>query len=631
MKDPGGVADTDQVAIIGMACRFPGARDIAQFWSNLVNGVDTISRLSAEDLIGAGLDPALLDDPSFVPRAGMIGDADCFDAAFFGFNPHEAALLDPQHRVFLECAWHAFEDAGYDPDRCAARTAVFAGAGVPEHLLHLSNSANVDQRADGVMLITSNDKDYLATRLSYKLNLCGPSITVQTACSTSLVAVAMGMTSLLGYQCDMALAGGVAIRVPEQNGYWYQAGGIQSPDGHCRPFDADAAGTVFTNGAGALLLKRLSDAIADGDHIYAVLKGGAVNNDGGRKLGYTAPSADGQADVMLEAYALAGISPDTLSYVEAHGTATRVGDPIEFESLSKAFRASTDRRQFCALGSVKSNIGHTDIAAGAAGLIKTALALKHKLLPPSVNYRAPNPAIDFANSPFFVNEQLRPWPETDLPRRAAVTSFGIGGTNAHIVLEEAPPPATTVARRDWRLMPISAATESALQAQRDALGQHLRQNDCNFDNFCFTLQVGRRVGIHRSAILCRDREEGLAALEGRAESRIHSGHRGRREAHVAFMFPGQGSQYPQMGADLYRDEPVFRDSVDGCARLLLPHLELDVRTVLYPEGDDEAAKQALQQTCLAQPALFVTAFAMAQLWISWGIRPVTMIGHSIGE
>ncbi|HAJ59260.1 MAG TPA: beta-ketoacyl synthase, partial [Cyanobacteria bacterium UBA8543] len=458
------------IAIIGMAGRFPGAKTIDEFWQNLRDGVESIAFFSDEELKASNIDSALLNEPNYVKAKGVLEDIELFDAAFFGFNPREAEMTDPQHRLLLESAWEALEHAGYDAQRYKGQIGTYAGVGWNSYLVKNLYANSDPIQAIGVhQTLIGNDKDFLATRISYKLNLTGPSINVQTACSTSLVAVSLACQSLLNYQCDMALAGGVTVFVPNKSGYLYQEGGVLSPDGHCRAFDAKAQGTVVGNGVGVVVLKRLSEALADGDRIHAIIRGSAINNDGSLKVGYTAPSIEGQAKVIVEALALADVEPETISYIETHGTGTALGDPIEIAALSKAFRASTSKRGFCAIGSVKTNIGHLDAAAGVTGLIKTALALNHKLIPPTLNFEQPNPQIDWENSPFYVNAQLQEWKADSTPRRAGVSSFGMGGTNAHVILEEAPPVAAYSPSRPWQLLLLSAKTESALEKATDNL------------------------------------------------------------------------------------------------------------------------------------------------------------------
>src|ERR1043165_642767 len=540
-------------------------------------------------------------------------------------------MMDPQHRIFLECAWEALENAGYNSESYDARIGVYAGHGLTSYLLSnlYSNRQSIWALSGGQSLL-GNEKDYLSTRVSYKLSLSGPSISVQTACSTSLVAVHLACQSLLNGECSMALAGGVTISVPQKAGYKYEEGGIMSPDGHCRTFDASAKGTAPGSGVGIVILKRLEDALADGDTIHAVIKGSAINNDGSRKAGYTAPSVEGQAAVISEALHMAGVEASSIGYIEAHGTATVLGDPIEMAALTQAFRTGTEAKEFCAIGSVKSNIGHADTAAGVAGLIKTVLALKHKQIPPSLHFERPNPNFDLAARPFYLNSTLRDWPASDTPRRAGVSSFGIGGTNAHVVLEEAPPQDDAGESRPASLLLLSAKSSTALEAATANLRQYLRDNPgLNLADVAYTLQAGRRRFDHRRAVVCRDLQDAVAALES---PRVVTAVDEAKTRPVVFMFPGQGAQHVQMGRGLYESEAVFREHVDACAQLLTPHLGVDLREVLYPEPDrKEEADRELRQTRLTQPALFVVEYALAQLWMSWGVTPQAMIGHSIGE
>jgi len=621
------------VAIIGIACRFPGARNVEEYWNNLVQGVESISFFSDEELLAAGVDEDVLRQPDYVKARGVLGDAEYLDAHFFGFTPREAEILDPQHRVFLECAWHALEDAGYDPERTRARIGVFGGAATTYHLYQLEANHEVKQYASGISIVTGNDKDYLTTRVSYKLNLRGPSVDVQCACSTSLVAVLLGVHSLLSYQSDLVLAGGVSIIPPEKRGYVYQQGGLVSPDGHCRAFDARAQGTVFSSGAGVVLLRRFSEALQDGDHIYAVIKGGAINNDGALKTSYTAPGVEGQVEVAVEALAMAGVTPDTLSYYETHGTGTQIGDPIEIAALTEVFRSYTDKKQFCAIGSVKTNIGHTDVAAGVAGLIKTALALEYRQIPPTLHFERPNPEIDFENSPFYVNTKLTEWRTNGSPLRAGVGAFGVGGTNASAILEAPPAIHSGASTRPYKVLVLSAKTESALQAMTLNLKEHLeRHAELNLDDAAYTLQVGRRVFEHRRFIVSRDRDKVLTALGDPASRKVFTTVGEGQDSPVVFMFPGQGTQYVNMGLELYRSEPIFREQVDTCCELLEPELGFDLCEVLYPAPDAvEEAADKLNQTVIAQPALFVIGYALAKLWMSWGVKPEAMIGHSVGE
>jgi acyl transferase domain-containing protein/acyl carrier protein len=617
----------DDVAIIGMAGRFPGASDIESFWRNLRDGVNSISFFEEEETTKSAA--PVKNDSGSVRAAGIVEDVELFDAAFFNFTRREAEITDPQHRLFLECAWQALEDAGYDPERYEGSIGVYSGAGVNSYLLNIYTDRAALEAVGPLQVIIGNEKDHLSTQVSYKLNLKGPSLSVQTTCSTSLVAVSMACQSLLNYQCDMALAGGVSVKAQQKGGHLYQEGGILSPDGYCRAFDAGAQGTVIGNGLGIVVLKRLEDALADGDHIQAIIKGTAINNDGSSKVGYTAPSVEGQAGVIAEALAAAKVEPESISYVEAHGTGTSIGDPIEIAALTQAFRGGTRKEGFCAVGSVKTNIGHLNTAAGVAGLIKTTLALRNRLLPPSLNFEQPNPQIDFARSPFYVNTELAEWKTDGAPRRAGVSSFGIGGTNAHVILEEAPASEETESRRPNHLLLLSARTATALDNATENLARYLAQHpDANLADVSYTLQVGRKVFGHRRALVCRTTAEAIEALESkRALTREEE----QRDRSVIMMFPGQGTQYVNMARELYGAEPMFAEQVDLCAETLRPHLGLDLRDVLYPTGDADAAASQLNQTALAQPALFVIEYALARLWMSWGVSPAAMIGHSIGE
>jgi len=633
MNSTGSNAPEDAIAIVGISCRLPGAKDLAQFWRNLCDGVESITQLTEEDLGAAGIAPALARDASYVKACGALDDIDKFDAGLFGLNPRESEIMDPQHRLFLECAWESLESAGYDADRYDGSIGVFGGAGVDSYaMVNLLSQGNLAQFVGPLQASIRNRTDHLTTHAAYKLNLKGPAVTVQTACSTSLVAVHLACQSLLDGQCDMALAGGVTIQVPQRAGYPFEPGGILSPDGHCRPFDADAQGTVPGSGVGIVVLKRLEDAQADGDEIYAVVRGSAINNDGSLKVGYTAPGMEGQAAVIAEALAVAAVSPESIGYVETHGTGTNLGDPIEVAALSQVFQAYTAKRGYCALGAVKSNLGHLDTAAGVAGLIKTALALKHKQIPPTLHYQKPNPHIDFASTPFFVNAELTPWKSSGSPRRAGVSSFGIGGTNAHVVLEEAPVARPSGPGRPWQLLVLSAKTRSALETATSRLADCLKeQPDLNLADVAFTLQVGRKELGHRRAVVCRE-ANAVAALETLDPKWVYTAAQEPKQRPVVFMFPGQGAQYVDMGRELYQAEPTFRKHVDLCCELLRPHLGFDLREVLYPgDGQAESAAERLKQTSVTQPALFVIEYALARLWMEWGVRPEAMIGHSIGE
>jgi len=552
-----------------------------------------------------------------------------FDAEFFGYSPREAERSDPQQRLFLEVAWEALEIAGCKPDTASSRIGVFGGVGRNTYLLfNLHHRLNQLDSIGAFQTLIGNDKDFLATRISYLLNLTGPSLTVQTACSTSLVAVHAAVSSLLSGESDIALAGGVSLKVPHLSGYHYQEGGIYSPDGHCRSFDAKAQGTVGGSGAGMVVLKRLEEAQADGNTIYAVIKGSAVNNDGSAKVGYTAPSVKGQASAIAEALFVADIDPSTLQYIEAHGTATPLGDPIEVQALTEAFQTSTQAKGYCALGSVKSNVGHLDAAAGVTGLIKTVLALHHQAIPPSLHFQEPNPEIDFDNSPFFVNTTLTPWQRGETPRRAGVSSFGIGGTNAHIVLEEAPPPVPSSDSRPWQLLLLSAKSKTALTTASDNLAQHLRNHpDLKLADVAYTLNTARKGFPHRRMVVASDTQSAIAQLQEKTSQSSPD-----QPPAVTFLFPGQGAQFVNMGRNLYQTELVFREQIDRGTEQLQSLLNLDLRQILYPpEGEEATANEKLTQTAIAQPALFIVEYALARLWQSWGMQPQGMIGHSIGE
>ncbi|MBD2208301.1 aminotransferase class III-fold pyridoxal phosphate-dependent enzyme [Nostoc linckia FACHB-104] len=623
----------DGIAIIGMVGRFPGARNVDELWRNLCEGVESTTFFEDEEL-DPSIDPNLCQDASYVKARGTIPGGENFDAAFFGINPSEAVVMDPQARVFLELVYEALENAGYQSESFDGLIGLYAGCGQNTYFAkQISGRMEIVDRIGEFQTMLANEKDFLTTRAAYKLNLKGPAVSVNTACSTSLVAVIQACQALINYQCDLALAGGVSMTTPQNSGYIAQEGSMLSGDGHCRPFDVNAQGTMFNNGAGIVALKRLEDALQDGDRIYAVIRGLGINNDGGDKVSFTAPSVDGQAEAIAMAQAYANIHPETISYIEAHGTATPLGDPIEIEALTQAFRVHTDAKQFCAIGSVKSNVGHLVAAAGVTGLIKTALSLYQKKIPPSLNFTAPNPKIDFANSPFYVNTKLVEWPEGETPRRAGVSSFGVGGTNAHVVLEEAPQIQPSSASRPQQLLLLSAKTSTALDAATANLQQHLQYNaEINLADVASTLQRGRKAFNYRRYVVCHDITDAIASLQSLDPNQVSTRHTEIRNPPVAFMFPGQGSQYVNMGLNLYNSEPVFREVVDQCAEILKPLLGRDLREIMYPApGDTETAAISLKQTFFTQPALFVIEYALAQLWQTWGVKPQAMIGHSIGE
>jgi acyl transferase domain-containing protein len=635
---------------------------VGRFWRNLCDGVESISTFGERELAELGLDPEILGASNYVRARGVLEGIELFDASFFDLTPREAEVMEPQIRLFLEHSWEALEHAGYDPETYGGLVGVFGGMSMGEYLYrNLLPNRDLVRRAGGLQLRIFNDKDFLTSLVAYKLNLKGPTVNVQSACSTSLVATHLACQSLLSYQCDLALAGGSSVTVPQKAGYFAHEG-VFSPDGHCRAFDAAAEGTVSGNAVGVVVLKRLSEALEDGDHVHAVIRGSAINNDGSLKVGYTAPSVDGQAEVIALAQAVARVGPESIGYVEAHGTGTPLGDPVEIAALTQVFGAGTDRKRFCAVGSVKTNIGHSDAAAGVSSLIKTVLTLEHGVIPPSLNFARPNPQINFDETPFYVNDKLRAW-ESDGPRRAAVSSFAIGGINAHLILEGPPPAEEPGPARPWQLVLLSAKTETALEAATDNLAAHLaRHPELALADVAHTLQVGRRAFAHRRAVVCRETGELIEALTTRNPRRLLTGAQEPTDRPVAFMFPGLGNHYVDMGLDLYRDEPVFREQVDLCCELLEPHLGLDLRGVMYPRGtegatpasdaapgargtgldlramlggarpgvDDEAARR-LNLTAFTQPALFVVEYALARLWMSWGVEPSALLGYSIGE
>ncbi|SDO97764.1 Acyl transferase domain-containing protein [Rhodoferax sp. OV413] len=635
--------DTNEmaVAIVGMAGRYPGAPNVGAFWRNIHAGIESVSFFSDEELRARGVSPEALADPDYVKAGVLLDGMDRFDAGFFGYSAREAEYLDPQQRFFLEVAVEALEHAGYYGERQSRRIGIYGGASTNQYawrnLLPAGVLGGKGEEASLQTLLNGNEKDALCTRVAYELDLQGPAVTVQTACSTSLVAVHMACQALLNHEADMALAGGVSLNLGQGLGYRYQAGSIASPDGHCRAFDARAAGTISGSGVGIVVLKRLADALADGDTIYALIKGSAINNDGSAKVGYTAPSVEGQAQVILAAQTIADVAPDSISYVEAHGTGTPMGDPIEIAALTQAFRdgdgESTVRSGWCAVGSVKTNIGHLDAAAGVTGLIKAVLALHHKTLPPSLHYEQPNPQIDFAASPFYVNTEVKDWAAGRTPRRAGVSSFGMGGTNAHVVLEEAPALVPSGAGRDWQVLPVSARSAEAAQTAQAQLARHLSEHDAQpLSAVAYTLQTGRRHFAHRRVVLASTLGEAAHQLASPDAAHAWSGQGPGEAPEVAFLFPGQGAQHAHMGQMLYESEPVFREMIDHCCELLQPTLGLDLRQYLFPtEAEETTASEQLAQTAITQPALFVVEYATARLWLHWGLRPALMLGHSVGE
>jgi acyl transferase domain-containing protein len=620
------------IAVVGLAGRFPGARTPSELWRNIRDGVESITFFNDDELLAAGVERSLLRDPNYVKAGAVLPDMEMFDAGFFGFSPNDAAIMDPQHRHFLECAWEALESAGHRPESFAGSIGVYAGSGMNGYLMFnlVTNPRLMENVGLFLLRHTGNDKDFLTTRVSYALNLNGPSVNVQTACSTSLVAIHLACQSLLNGECDMALAGGVTIEIPHRRGYLYREGEILSRDGHCRVFDASSTGTVFGSGVGVVVLRRVEEAVRDGDTIHALIKGSAINNDGSLKVGYLAPSVDGQAAVISESIRMAGVEINSISYVEAHGTGTAVGDPIEIEALTQAFRQGTTRNQFCAIGSLKSNIGHLDTAAGVASFIKTVLALQHKQLPPSLHFEKSNPLIAFDSSPFYVNSHAQPWPRGATPRRAGVSSLGVGGTNAHVILEEPPEVLPAASSRPRQLLVVSARSEQALQRARTNLGDFLAENALEIADVAFTLQEGRKAFEWRGMVVCRDASDAARAFSD--PKRFAFAKSGSAEPRIAFLFPGGGAQHPNMGVDLYKHEPVYRTEVDRAAEFVRTKWGLDFLRSMFPAASDvpEAVRQ-LEKPSLALPALFACEYALARLWQNWVGEADSMIGHSLGE
>ncbi len=660
------------IAVIGLEGRFPGASTAVEFWENLRAGRETISVFSDDELRAAGVDERTLSDPQYVKARPILDGIKSFDAPFFGYTPREAEIMDPQHRVFLEASWAAFENAGYDIESYDGAVGVYGGASISSYMANLYSNPELVESVGTFQTLIGNEKDSLTTKVSYKFNLRGPSLAVQTFCSTSLVAVHLACQGLLNGECDMALAGGVSIIVPQVSGYRYEKGGIGSIDGHIRAFDADGSGIVFGNGLGAVVLKRLDEAVADGDPIRAVIKATAINNDGAGKAGYSATSVEGQAEVVAATLDISGVDPETIGYMEAHGTGTPLGDPIEMAALNKAFKPHTDKRRFCPIGSAKTNVGHLDRAAGVTGLIKTILALEHGEIPPSLHFKTPNPAIDFEDNAFYVSTELKPWPQSDGPRRAGVNSLGLGGTNAHAILEQAPTVEPSSPGAPWQLLPLSARTETALERMTDQLADHLdRHPGQTLADIAYTLQIGRKAfGVRRFVAAPVDHHaEASEALRERRGQRVFTSHAGDKPPRIVFLFPGLGGQYVNMGRELYDSQPVFRDVVDRSAEALRGDLGFDFREILYPEivespaedpTDASSAQTAdtgtaldlrrmlgrgsepssaanaseasrLNETAVAQPVLFVIEVALASLVRNWGVEPQAMVGYSLGE
>lgn len=623
------------IAIIGMAAHLPGADNIEAYWHNLKNGIESIRHYSREELLAAGEAPHLVERPDYVPAAAPLDGFETFDADFFGLSPKEAAIMDPQHRQFLEVAWEALENAGHPPSKAKGPIGVYAGCGMGSYFYFniCSNRDLVDDVGMFLLRHTGNDKDFLSTRVSHIFDMTGPSVNVQTACSTSLVATHYAVQALLADDCDTAIAGGVTIELPQHRGYLYKEGEVLSPDGHCHAFDHRAQGTVFGSGAGAVVLRRLEDAIRDGDHIWAVIKGAAINNDGAAKAGYLAPSVDGQAEAIAEAHLMSGVTADTIDYVECHGTGTYLGDPIEVAAMTQAFEETTDETGFCRIGSVKTNIGHLDTAAGVASLIKASLSLHNAQIPPSLGYEAPNPAIDFKHSPFRVNDTLSDWISHKGPRRAGVNSLGVGGTNAHVVLEEAPERAASQ-ESDWpfQMLLLSARSKAALDGNAENLAAHLRANSGqDLADVAWTLKEGRHAFERRRVVVGETHEEAAQKLEANDPRQVFT-HTTLDRPDTVFMFPGGGAQYAGMARDLYETEPVFAEWMDKGLEILAPKLDYDIRALWLPEQGAQATADAkLTQPSVQLPLIMICEYALAQLWMSWGVRPTALVGHSMGE
>lgn len=620
-------AAQEPIALIAMAGRFPGAADVEQFWANLLAGRDSITQFN-DDTLDASVSAALRADPAYVRARGVLDGVDQFDAAFFGINPKEAALMDPQQRVFLEICWEALERGGYIPDQCEVPVGVYGGMNNATYFQrHLSTRPDLVEAVGEFQVMLANEKDYITTRVANRLNLTGPAVSIHTACSTSLVAVNEAFHALRTGQCGMALAGGVAINCPPNSGYLYQEGAMLSPDGQTRSFDANAQGTVFSDGAAVVLLKRLSDALADGDPIYAVLRGSAINNDGGAKASFTAPSVNGQAAVISAALASSGVDARSISYVETHGTATPMGDPVEIEGLRQAYARHTADTGFCRIGSVKSNVGHLIMAAGATGLIKTALSLQAECIPASIHFETPNPAIDFGATPFRVNDRLQPWPRGEQPRRAGVSSFGVGGTNAHVIVEEAPLRAPSDTSDAPQLLVLSARSASALTVACGRLAAHLDANpDVALADVAHTLRVGRKAFAHRACVVARSAMQAAAALRASDSPARAIGVTGARVPQPVLMFPGQGAQYAGMGCALYTGDAVFRAAFDECLLAFGDALSFDLRERMF--SPDAAA---LAPTSVTQPTTFVLEYALARQLLALQLKPAALIGHSVGE
>jgi iturin family lipopeptide synthetase A len=618
-----------EIAVIGMSCRFPDADNVSEYWNNLQNGANCISTLTDAELLAEKESPALLKNKQYVKANAYLKKKGFFDSAFFGYRDEEAQLMNPQTRLYHECCWEAIEDSGYSLDTNKHKVGIFAAgaANVPWILNAVAN--NKEGLVDDFTAMHLRDVNFLSSTIAYKFNLKGPAVMVQTACSSSLVAVHEACNSLLLGECNLALAGGINVQHYSHKGYMYKEGAILSQDGNCRPFSSDSSGTVVGEGAGVVVLKRLKDAIKDNDHIYAIIKGTAVNNDGNNKIGYTAPSVAGQTEVIQKAQKIADVEPHTIGYVEAHGTATSLGDPVEVEALNQAFNNNPDKH--CALGSVKSNIGHADTAAGIAGFIKAVLAINNKKIPATLHFENPNPKIDFNNGPFYVNKELIEWNNSQYPLRAGVSSFGIGGTNAHVVLEQAPESVSSVQDTTWRVLTLSAKTKKSLERNTSALKNYLTENpQANLGDIAYTLQAGRNRFEHRRILTCETIEEAISKITNK-EYLDFKGNSIREDLqNIVFLFPGQGAQYTDMCKGLYSSNTVFKQTVDNCLSIAANYSNSNFKATLFPETSD-SGELSINDTVCAQPLLFIIEYALAKVLDSWGIKPDYMIGHSIGE
>ncbi|UCH92362.1 MAG: type I polyketide synthase [Candidatus Aminicenantes bacterium] len=622
-----------EIAVIGMACRYPRVRNIDEFWENLKGGVECISFFTEEELIEAGVPGELLQNPNYVRAKAILTDMEYFDSSFFGYTPSEANVMDPQIRILLECSWEALEHAGYDVDTYRGIIGVYVGAGAHpgwEAMALMFGSTDVMGHYTAHHLY---DKDHINTRISYNLDLSGPSINVQSACSTTLVAVHLACQGILSGECHMALAGGVRVALHGKKGYLYQEGNILSSDGHCRVFDADASGTVIGEGAGMVVLKALEKAREDEDCIHAVIKGSAVNNSGKNSIGYAAPSVSSQAKVISAAQRAAQVKAESISYIEAHGSGTYIGDSAELQALKQAF--NTDKKGFCRIGSVKSNVGHSDAGAGITGFIKTVLALKHRLIPPTLHFKKPNPKIDFENSPFIVNKELWEWKSNPYPRRAGVSSFAVGGAHAHVILEEAPRTGnSTSPSRTNQLILLSAQTPTALDQMSENFLDYLKTNpDINLADAAYTLQVGRKAFKNRRALQCSNVKSAIEKLSDPDYIEAHTSSLKEKPKSVLFMFPGIGSPYMNMGWDLYQTEPLFREKMDHCFEILPPMMVDEIKALLNPTATTANGLQLteIHLNPLAPVAVFIFKYALAQLIMNWGITPDALVGHSGGE